>query len=199
MKAKLDIVFPVFGGKVPLDHGYALYGAVSQVVETPSAPWLHEATHVGIHAIRGRYAERGLLDLGAYSQLTIRAPEDWVDRFLPLVGSTLAIDGHNLQIGMATTRGLTPAPTLYAHRVTTRNGQDEVRFDVEIANKLACLGIRGRPVRGKRRMFRIKDRRVVAHSLWITELNAHESMRLMEMGLGGRRKLGCGVFQPWTE
>ncbi len=47
-------------------------------------------------------------------------------------------------------------------------------------------------------MFRIKDKHVVAHTLLVSELTAEETIRLQEEGLGGRRKLGCGVFVPYS-
>ncbi|MGB0712566.1 MAG: type I-MYXAN CRISPR-associated protein Cas6/Cmx6 [Gammaproteobacteria bacterium] len=183
---------------MPLDHGYALYGAISRLLEGPGKPWLHESHEVGIHAIRGRFAGRGVLALTSRSELVIRAPEDWIDRFLPLAGQGVEIEGHAIELGFPVTRGLVPTTALYAHRVTTRNGQDEARFDAEIARRLSEEGIRGRPVRGPRRVFRVRDKRVVAHALLISELDANESLWLQERGLGGRRKLGCGVFLPWT-
>jgi CRISPR/Cas system CSM-associated protein Csm4 (group 5 of RAMP superfamily) len=33
----------------------------------------------------------------------------------------------------------------------------------------------------------------------VSELTAEESIRLQEHGLGGRRKMGCGVFEEWTQ
>ena len=102
-----------------------------------------------------------------------------------------------VHVGVPQTTLLTPATALYAHRVTTRNGQDEERFDNEIRHQLETLGIHGKASRGKRRVFRIKDKTVVGHSLLVSELTAEESIRLQEAGLGGRRKMGCGVFLPW--
>ena len=160
--------------------------------------WIHDSTDIGIQNMRGRFAGQGRLDITPQTRLIIRAPSNWVDRFLPLVGSNLSVDGHDISVGMPSTRSLRPASSLYAHRVTTRNGNDETRFDSEIANKLASAGIRGCPVRGQRRILRLRDKRVVAHSLLVSELDARESMLLLEKGLGGRRKLGCGVFVPWS-
>ena len=79
---------------------------------------------------------------------------------------------------------------------TTRNGQCERRFDEEIARQLTGLGITVSAMRGRRRVFRIKDKTVVGYGVRIAGLNATESLRLQEHGLGGRRKMGCGVFVP---
>jgi CRISPR-associated protein Cas6 len=50
--------------------------------------------------------------------------------------------------------------------------------------------------RGRRRVVRIKDKTVVGYGVHVAGLNAAESLCLQEHGLGGRRKMGCGVFVP---
>lgn len=195
--AKIDLHFPLSGHQIPLDHGYLLFAALSHLLEESEDHWLHECNGIGIHNIRGRYIGPGRLTLTARSRLTIRLPASLLPRFLPLAGKALQLDDDTLRLGIPQPTALVPAPHLYAHLVTTKNGQDEARFDEEIARQLAALEIQGKPQRGPRRTVRIKEKRVVAHTLLVTELTAHESIRLQEVGLGGRRKLGCGVFVPW--
>jgi CRISPR-associated protein Cas6 len=91
---------------------------------------------------------------------------------------------------------LRPAPVLAARLVTTRSGQDEGRFDREIARQLSALGIATSAIRGRRRIVRIKDKAVVGYGVRIAGLDAAESLRSQEHGLGDRRKMGCGVFVP---
>jgi CRISPR-associated protein Cas6 len=193
---KLDLLFPLQGNQVPLEHGYLLYAAISKLLETPTDRWLHESDAVGLHRIRGRYIGPGLLALD-HARFGLRIPADLIPRFLPLAGKPIQLAQHSLRIGIPQPHALIPAATLYAHLVTTKNGQDESRFDEEIARQLAALDIRGKPIRGPRRTFRIKDKQVIAHTLLVSELTADESIRLQEEGLGGRRKLGCGVFVGW--
>jgi CRISPR-associated protein Cas6 len=193
----IDLHFPVIGRHIPIDHGYPLYAALSRLLERPGDPWLHDSDNLGIHPIRGRYAGPGQLLLTAHSRLTLRLAAERIAAFLTLAGKTLQIGDERIHVGIPQPAILVPAANLYAHLVTTKNGQDEVRFDEEIARQLAALGIQGKPQRGPRRAFRIKEKRVVAHTLLVAELTAEESIRLQEAGLGGRRKLGCGVFVPW--
>lgn len=54
----------------------------------------------------------------------------------------------------------------------------------------------GQPLR---RVLRVKDKKVVGYSLRVLGLTAEESIRLQEQGLGGRRRMGCGVFVPMKE
>lgn len=188
----IDCVFPVGGDTLPVDHGYALYAALCRMPET--GPWLHEADELAIHPVRGAYAGNGLLKLTDKSRLRLRLPAASLPRVLHLAGKHMEVDGHHLRLGVPHTSLLRPAAALYAHTVTTRNGQDEARFDAEIGRQLQSLEVRGKPSRGNRRVLRVKDKTVVGHSVLVTELTAEESVRLQEAGLGGRRKMGCGVF-----
>lgn len=193
---KLDLLFPLQGEQVPVEHGYLLYAALAHHLETPADQWLHENEAIGLHLIRGRYMGSGLLALN-HARFGLRIPTDLIPKFLPLAGKAIQLGDHRLHIGIPQPQALSPAATVYAHLVTTKNGQDEARFDQEIARQLAALDIHGKAQRGPRRIFRIKDKHVVAHALLVSELSAEESIRLQEEGLGGRRKLGCGVFVPW--
>ncbi len=193
---KIDLRFPLIGREIPLDHGYFLFAALSGLLEKPDDSWLHASDEIAIHNIRGRYIGPGLLALTPESRLSIRLPAALLPRFLPLAGKAIPLGDERLRIGIPQPVALVPAPNLYAHLVTTKNGQDEARFDEEIARQLTALGVQGKPQRGPRRALRVKEKRVVAHTLLVTELTAEESIRLQEVGLGGRRKLGCGVFVP---
>jgi CRISPR-associated protein Cas6 len=115
---------------------------------------------------------------------------------LALAGERLIIGADALRVGVPHVQALRPAPILAARLVTTRNGQDERRFDDELARQLSGLGITASAIRGRRRVVRIKEKTVVGYGVCVAGLNATESLRLQEHGLGGRRKMGCGVFVP---
>lgn len=67
----IDLSFELAGGSIPLDHGYALFAALSRIV-----PSLHGNLGVGVHPIRGRRTEAGVLALDENSRLRIRLPEE---------------------------------------------------------------------------------------------------------------------------
>lgn len=46
---KVDLIFPVHGRTILVDHGYALFSAISRLLESPDNQWLHESDNVGIH------------------------------------------------------------------------------------------------------------------------------------------------------
>ncbi len=196
----VDLFFHVQGKEVPVDHGYTLYSAISRILESGDEDkWLHNADNVGLLPIRGHYAGQGKLMLGQNARFGLRLPVNLIPKVLRLAGKRLDVDGEALRVGVSTTSALIPVPVLYAHIVTTKNGEDENRFDAEIQRQLDALNIKGKPARGPRRIVTIKDKKVVGYSLLVTELTAEESIRLQVQGLGGRRKMGCGVFVVWQE
>lgn len=194
----VDLFFRVVGKQIMVDHGYALYAAISRALESDSDRWLHSADDIGLIPIRGRYLGQGKLALGRNARFGLRLPAERISRVLPLAGKRLGVNGETLAVGTTTTSTLIPATALYAHLVTTKNGEDEARFDDEIRRQLQALDIKATPQRGPRRIVTIKDKKVVGYSLLVTGLTADESIRLQEQGLGGRRKMGCGVFLPKT-
>lgn len=44
--------------------------------------------------------------------------------------------------------------------------------------------------------MRIKDKMVVGFQVEVTQLTGEESITLQEQGIGGRRRMGCGIFVP---
>jgi CRISPR-associated protein Cas6 len=191
---KVDLCFSVFGKFLPVDHGFALYGSVSRVL-----PTIHEDREVGLKLVRGRYVGHGLLDISPASELILRLPISMVGQYLALAGANLEVAGHRLRVGVPHTRALIPAAALYSPLVTTKNGQDQQRFEAEARSQMANLAVKGRLTTGKRRTFQVHGKQVVGYEALVTELTAPESILLQEEGLGGRRKLGCGFFDPWKD
>ena len=217
MNTTLDILFCVTGTEVPIDHGYALFSALSRILETKEDRWMHGNPHIGLHTIRGVHLGNGRRLIDRKSRLGLRLHSDLLPRALKLAGKSLDLDGCKLRVGVSDTRALIPAAKLHCRVVTTKNGDDPARFDAEISRQLATLDIRGRVFRvpqstrpsvdrpagaprasrdPSRRIFRVKEKQIVGYSVLATELTAEESIRLQERGLGGRRRMGCGVFVP---
>ena len=190
--SKVDIHFEVKGGPIPVDHGFALFGAICGKIGG-----FHEELSAGLKPIRGKYIGRGLLDISPSSTLILRAPVSSITHYFRLSGADLKIGNAGLSVGAATAKPIVPAPVLYSHIVTTKNGHDEERFAKEVSRQMAAMGVKGRSHMGKRRTIGIHGKQVVGFSLLVSELNARESFVLQEHGVGGRRKYGCGFFEPW--
>ena len=208
MTRALDVLFRVIGTEVPADHGYALFGAISRILERDGDRWLHGNAAIGLHTIRGSPGAPGRYLIDERARLGLRLPADLAPRVLSLAGKSIELDGCRLRIGVPQTRALLPATTLHCRIATTRNGHAPARFDAEIARQAAALDLHGRIFRvplhapdgaardPSRRVVRIRDKLVVGYALLATELTAQESICLQEHGLGGRRRMGCGVFVP---
>ena len=208
MNPTLDILFRVIGTEVPSDHGYALYAALSRILETEEDQWIHGNPLIGLHTLRGERLGNGRILIGRNARIGLRLPSDLLPRVLKLAGKSLGLDGSRLRIGVSETRALVPARTLHCRIATTKNGENPTRFDAEISRQLEALGIRGKVFRvpkasegskgrdPNRRIVRVKSKRIVGYSVLATELTGEESILLQERGLGGRRRMGCGVFLP---
>lgn len=198
----IDLAFVVVGRTIPLDHGYALFGALSRVV-----PALHGDRTIGVHPIRGHQTAPGVLSLTEASRLRLRLPSEQVASYLAIAGTELDLDGHRFRVGIPRAESLVPAARLASRLVTFRNAVDAGRFEDDVRRELDTLGIAGEPTlvpspragfEGQpiRRVLQIKGKRVIGYALRVNGLTADESLTLQEAGLGGRRRMGCGVFVP---
>ncbi len=188
----VDLAFRLNGSTVPVDHGYALYAALSRVV-----PEIHAAKALGVQPIRGMYSGNGELQLSDSSRLVLRLPDEEIRSYLKLAGKRLDVDEHPLSVGVPEVRMLLPAARLRARLVTIKGFLEEADFLEAVQRQLQSLDVTCEATLGQRRTFRVKDKQVVGFELFVTQLTAEESLTLQENGLGGRRRMGCGVFVPW--
>ena len=93
--ATIDLGFGLRGTTIPLDYGYALFGALCRVV-----PGLHGDRAVGVHPIRGLRLGPMRLTLVPQSRLRLRLPAEEAGRYLALAGRVLDLDGSRLEVGL---------------------------------------------------------------------------------------------------
>lgn len=186
----IDLAFRLNGVSVPVDHGYALYAALSRIV-----PEIHAAKEVGVQPIRGVYNGNGKLHLSDFSRLILRLPDEQIRSYLKLAGRRLEVDEHSLSVGVPAVRTLLPTPRLRARLVTIKGFLEEEEFLEAAQRQLQSLGIvAGEVILGPRRTFRVKEKKVVGFEVAVAGLTAEESLLLQENGIGGRRRMGCGIF-----
>ena len=188
---KVEIQFPFTGTTLPSDHGYALYGALSRIV-----PELHEAEWAAIETIPGIASGDGVTYLDPEARLKIRLPQEQIPNMLHLTGKRIELDGHAIRLGNPQITVLTPSPQLYARIVTIKGFTEPEPFLEAVLRKLTGIGISGEPAVGPRRIVRIGRQAIVGFALAIYELDAQDSLRLQQEGMGGRRRMGCGIFFP---
>ncbi len=191
--------FPAQGKALPADHGYALYAAI-----TRRLPELHAMRWLSVELISGIPWQQGLIALPKRgAALRLRLPAAAFGKVLALAGQRLDIDGHHLTLGIPTARPLVPAASLYARFVTIRNSTEPESFLDAAGRQLDALGIkatlelpRDEQERFRRRVLKIKQAAIVGFSLAAHDLSEDDSIKLQTHGIGGRRKMGCGIFNP---
>lgn len=199
--ALVDISFPAHGDTVLRDHGYALYSAISRAV-----PAAHGASWLGIHGLEGKLVAGDLLDLKPLSWLRIRAATHRIADLLGLAGAVLDVAGREIRLGPPTIHPLVPAATLDARLVVIRltggvkapfdPSDFDRRFEAEAQRQLARLGVVGElAVRG-RRSVRVGTQRIIGHAVRVIGLSPEHSLILQSRGMGGKRRMGCGLFRP---
>jgi CRISPR-associated protein Cas6 len=202
----LRVAFPIQGTYIPADHGYLLYSAITRLV-----PALHSVTWLGIELISGIPWEQGLITLPTRSaSLHLRLPTDKLAHVLLLAGMRLEIGNYALRLGLPVARPLVSASSLYARLVTIKKFIEPEPFLAAAQRQLSQLDVTAAlelPHDGRtrsRRIITIHGHKVVGFSLAAHSLSDEDSIKLQSIGLGGRRAMGCGIFNPirraiWTQ
>ncbi|MCE9671833.1 type I-MYXAN CRISPR-associated protein Cas6/Cmx6 [Myxococcus stipitatus] len=186
----IDLVFPARGGMVPLDHGYALFSALSHRL-----PGLHERRDVGLFNLRGTRAEGRSLWVG-HGSMRVRCPIEAVPLFLPLTNAALVISEGVVTLGAPKVFSLEAPASLSARVVTFKHAIDDASFRSAVHKFLGEMSCEGRMSVGRRRVVTIAGKKVIGYGLTLSGLSRESSLRLQAQGLGGRRHMGCGVFLP---
>lgn len=193
----VDVSFRVTGQTIPLDHGYTLFGALSRVL-----PAIHERKEWGVHAIRGRPREPGILHLHNHSAVALRVPADDAGSLLPLVGKRLELDGHTVLLHAPRLLPLECAPYLESRFVTIKGFLEKEPFTEALRRQIATVPGLNQPPEtvevevGEKRIMRAGDHKVVGFPVALRGLLAEGSVAVQRSGLGGRRHLGAGMFMP---
>lgn len=194
----IDVQFPVKGDKIPADHGYLLYSAISRAREN-----LHETDWLGVEMISGMPFGQGLIVLPTRgARLNLRIPADKFGEVIPLAGKQLDLGGHKIRLGVPRAEPLRPARILYARQVTIRGFMEPPEFLKAARRQLEELSIKAdlefpaETISRHRRIITIKDKKIVGFSLVAKNLSDEDSLKLQAYGIGGRRAMGCGIFNP---
>lgn len=207
----VDISFSAIGRDIPIDHGYALYSALSRIL-----PDLHEAGWLAIHPIAGAPTGSGILRLSKEAHLQLRLPPERLPSVLPLAGKRIVIndDGKDfpVRLGVPEVYALKPAAVLHSRCVVikvteaTKNKTQPNRetFLASVQAQLQEREIKGeitiddrRDDKGRecgRRVVHIKNKIIVGYAVRVSRLSDEDSLKLQEVGLGGKLRMGCGIF-----
>lgn len=195
-----ELSFPLRGQAPPHDHGYAIYAALCHKAE-----WLHKPESKILVAPIGGLGPRyeGVLPVPR-ARLRMRLSPEHLSASLELAGTELQLGSITIKLGMPEISKLSPIPSLQARIVTIKGFQEPEPFLAAARRQLQERGISGSihllasPSHGQpwRRVLRVRDKTIVGFSVAVTELEPDSSLKLQQVGLGGRGKMGCGYFVP---
>jgi CRISPR-associated protein Cas6 len=197
----VDAVFAISCRCLPVDHAYALSQAVQAAL-----PWFADEPQAGLHTIHGAASASGwmrpegpddLLQLSHRARLALRLPRERLEDAAALTGRTLEVAGWPLRVAELSARPLSRITTLFARSVVFSGAEEETQFLAAAAGELDTLGIRASTMLcGRVTALATPERTYQTRSLMLAGLSQEQSLELQRRGLGGERKLGCGLFIP---
>jgi CRISPR-associated protein Cas6 len=201
----VDVEFPVFGQTLPSDHAYALYSAISRLV-----PAVHQADWLGVHTLKGRRLGDGTIKLPRCTFLRLRIPFNKIIELYPLAGSSLSIGPHEIRCGLPRIRKLRPSDKLWCRMVVVKladkssNNSSPEAFLAAIQKQVRALDINAEVEIERlpetfafaRRVVRVKGATIAGYGVYLKGLSDKDSLKVQISGLGGRRRIGCGLFSP---
>jgi len=201
----VDLVYSIKCRHLPLDHAYSLSAAIRAAL-----PWIDEEGRAGIHLVHGAESGNGwmrpedssgeLLHLSRRSRMTLRVPKHRIADARALTGQTLDIEGHSLEVGESKVKLFSTLPTQFARYVAVPESidrDDEAAFMAAVAEQISTLDIRVRKLLcGRAHAIQHPEGDIFTRSVMLADLEADEAIALQQHGIGGHRKMGCGLFMP---
>lgn len=196
----VDAVFAISCRSLPVDHAYALSQAVQAAL-----PWFAGEPQAGLHTIHGAASGAGWMRpegpeervvLSHRAKLALRLPGRRLEDAAALLGRTLDVAGSPLRVDRLSARPLSRITTLFSRSVVLA-GQEEPAFLAAAERELGALGVKASTVLcGRVTAVATPGRTYRTRSLMVAGLGIEQSLDLQRRGLGGERKLGCGLFIP---
>jgi len=189
----IDLQFDLVGSTIPADNALLLARATQRIL-----PWLADDPYAGIQLLKGAQTNSGdtAVHINRRAKLVLRIPQTRVADAETLVGHTLDLNGHTLQVGKMKPRTFLPFSNIYAHFVDTGSGSEE-QFVQDVMRELdGHFQVRCGFICGKQQTLQGPEGILHGYSLMLHDLPPHKSLRLQDEGMGHNRLLGCGIFIP---
>jgi CRISPR-associated protein Cas6 len=189
----IDLQFDLVGTTIPAENAQLLADALLRLL-----PWLPENSGSGIQHLKGAETNTGdaTLNINRRTKLFLRVPKTRVSDMLRLVGQSLDLAGHTLQVGSFKTRDFSPFANIYAHFVDTGSATEE-QFVQDVMRELdGHFQLRCGFICGKRQTLQSASGPLHGFSLMLHDVPPHKSLQIQDEGLGRNRLLGCGIFIP---
>ena len=198
-----DLVFRLRGEYLDVDHAYALSQALRDNLSDETCAC------IGVHGVRMASSGNGWncpdapdaeIPLSRRARLVIRVHRDQADEVASISQRRLSLGRQSIEVGVSSVRPLSSIGTLFARAVYCERGISEDDFLQQAADELKEMDIDvSRMLCGKAGEIRIANGSLFTRALLVTDLKPAESVRLQQLGIGGERMLGCGLFVPHKE
>lgn len=194
----VDLSYKINCKQIPTSHAWELSQALIKEL-----PWIQDEPEVGIHQIHGAASGNGwerppdgeLIHLSKRTRMQIRVPVERIEDSAELSGQSLDINGYEVNVGNMATKQIDPLSTLFARYVVVDPDMSEDDFLQWVVNTLKDRGIQARKLLcGMRHEITAGEKVLETRSLMVADLEKPASVALQEIGLGGHRHLGCGIF-----
>lgn len=192
----VELVFQIKGQQLPADHGYGLYSSLVKLV-----PEIREQRWFQLQTIPGIADEKGKIQLTSSAKLRIRLPWEKVPLVYGLAGQTLMIGQHRISLEIPQIFTLRPSSFLKARIVTIKGYEEPELFLDAVKRQLADRDVScevnistDRKGNLARRTIKVQRFSVVGFGIIISDLSDQDSIKLQELGLGGKHSMGCGVM-----
>jgi len=196
----VDVAFRLSGGRLPVDHAYALFSEISAAL-----PWFENESSARLHLIHTAATGSGWmrpeassgeqLHLPRRTKLTLRVPQRRARDALTLAGREIIFGESLLTPGAGKVVALMPAGTLHARHVVCEDHEDESLFVTRLTQTLHESGVNGASlICGCTQRITTPTAILHTRSLVVTNLDPDGAMFLLRNGIGTAGKLGCGIF-----
>ena len=200
----VNLWFPVRGEYLYADQNHRLLASLSK-----QCPAIHEINNLSINTIAGIPDKQGKIALTRSSKLLIRLPVEAIAQVYSLAGQTLVIGSYAIKLGNLELQTLQPVDKLQARLVTIKGYTEPQSFLEAAQRQLEALEIDGRigipandqgePKRLTLKINKAEQKRsytIIGFGVVVDNLSSEDSIKLQAYGLGGKRRMGCGVFYP---
>lgn len=193
----IELTFPVMGQSISIDHGYQLYSALKYRLMQ-----LKDWDDISIKTISGKLDRdsRNQLNLTDRSKLLIRLPSEKVPYVYSFGGKSLTIGRHKIRLGIPEMNFLQPKSRLRSHIVVIKGYEEPTGFLEAAKRQIEALSIKTDLKLISKKDGTVKPKTIKVNQISVgfgveaNNLSETDSIVLQEKGLGGKRKMGCGVF-----
>lgn len=184
----VDFLVKVQGTVLPADHCYGIYSIICKLSpELKNIDWQ-------LNTITGFPINNGLIRLGSKSHLTIRINIDHFNEIKSIQNRQFTLGIHTFYTENFTINSIIPKKQLQSRIVVIKGAEDKESLNTKLGKQCHALEIKPNFEITERKTIKIKRFTVIGYSVTFLDLTEEESLRLQTYGLGGKHKMGCGVF-----